>query len=79
MLLLQMGMNSMFDDTADFAGISPVKLQVSHVLQKTFIEISEEGTEAAAATGMYLACIAIYSAMSMCCLLTTCSLSYWPT
>jgi serpin B len=47
-----MGMGRMYSSTADFSGISGSEpLQVSDVLQKTFIEVSEEGTEAASATG----------------------------
>lgn len=41
----------MFEDTADFARLSYIPLKVSKVLQKVFIEVNEEGSEAAAATG----------------------------
>jgi len=45
----------MFSDSADFSGLtgaSGEKLKVSEVLQKTFFEINENGTEAAASTSM---------------------------
>jgi len=54
-----MGFSSMFSDNADFSaltGASGEKLKVSEVLQKTYFEIHENGTEAAASTSIYNKC-----------------------
>jgi len=51
------GMKSMYDKgLADFSALSQrgKDLHVSAVLQKAFVEINEEGTEAAAATGVIM-------------------------
>jgi len=51
--LTKMGVSSMFGDSADFSGISKAKgLKVSQVVQKCVIRVDEEGSEAAAATGV---------------------------
>jgi len=48
-----MGLGRMFTDTAEFDGllVESEALHVSKVVHKAFIEVNEQGTEAAAATG----------------------------
>jgi serpin B len=51
--LSTMGMPTTFTDTADFAGIDPKRgLAISEVVHKAFVDVAEQGTEAAAATGI---------------------------
>ena len=51
--LSTMGMPTTFTDKADFSGIAPnLGLAISEVVHKAFVDVSEQGTEAAAATGI---------------------------
>jgi serpin B len=51
--LSAMGMPTSFSDRADFSGIDPKRsLAISEVVHKAFVDVAEQGTEAAAATGI---------------------------
>jgi len=50
--LASMGLEIAFTDAADFSGISDIPLLISEVIHKTYIDVNEEGTEAAAVTAI---------------------------
>jgi serpin B len=61
-VLSDMGAQLAFSDDADFGGIATEPLKIAEVVHKAFVEVNEEGTEAAAATGVVMAkCLAVAS------------------
>ncbi len=52
-----MGMPTAFGDEADFSGMDGTRnLLISDVIHKAFVDVNEEGTEAAAATAVVMKC-----------------------
>lgn len=51
-LLAQLGMGIAFSDHADFSGIGTENFLISEVRHEAYVDVNEEGTEAAAATGV---------------------------
>lgn len=57
-LLASLGMTNAFDSTADFSGVTDQdRLCINEVIHKAFVYVSEEGTEAAAATAVVMGMI----------------------
>ncbi|MBQ8954765.1 MAG: hypothetical protein IJ048_11685 [Clostridia bacterium] len=53
--LSALGLSGIFDSVADFSGMSEESLFISNIVQKVRVQVDEEGTRAAAATGMVAA------------------------
>jgi serpin B len=53
--LSEMGMKDAFSDAANFSGMSTTPLYISDVIHKTYLDVNEKGTEAAAATVVMMA------------------------
>ena len=61
-VLISMGMEVPFDDkAADFSGMdgNPDWIYIDEILHKAFVDVNEEGTETAAATGVVMRLTAV--------------------
>ena len=53
-MLSELGLETIFSDQADFSGLSTEPTKVDSILQKTKLELNEEGTRAAAVTSILM-------------------------
>jgi len=53
-------MRQAFGNEADFSALADEPLFVSKVMQKSFVEVNEEGTEAAAVTTVTMTAMAVF-------------------
>lgn len=59
-MLTALGLNSLFDGSSDLSGLTGNKnLKLSKAIHKAFVEIKEEGAEAAAVTGFEIETISV--------------------
>ena len=56
-MLADLGLENIFSDDADFSGIADKNTRVSAILQKTKLELDENGTKAAAVTAAIMECM----------------------
>jgi serpin B len=64
--LTALGMGVAFDSSrAEFDAMSPVELYIDSVKHKTYVEVNEEGTEAAAVTSVGMALTAVRPTVNM--------------
>lgn len=60
-ILSGLGLEQIFSNTADFSGISDVPTFVSSIIQKTNLQLDENGTKAAAVTAAMIECMSALS------------------
>ena len=56
-ILSSLGLDNIFSSNADFSGIADKNVNVDTILQKTKLELDENGTKAAAVTAVIMECM----------------------
>jgi serpin B len=59
-VLRSMGMRLAFTSRADLSGMSDERLLISWVKQRTYVDVNEQGTEAAAVTSLGVGAMAVH-------------------
>ena len=58
-MLSSLGLDNLFSSNADFSGIADQNVNVDTILQKTKLELDENGTKAAAVTAVTMECMSV--------------------